>query len=405
MDERVIKFRVGVMVVATLFIAGILVLLFGNTPSLVRNDYIIYMHFDDAPGVTEGTPIRKSGILIGRVRSVRFAEQGGVIVEGEIHHDIKLFHNEVPQVSGSLLGGDVVIQFLRTSPSLPVQPAAPAAEAAMRAREDGDTVLTAAQEGGQPGQLPGPDQEIKPGDYIEGTVAPSPFQVLSGMQGDLNEAIKALSNAGTEVSKLAANVNKVLESNDDQINRIIAETETAISTFQTAMNNINDVIGDPKVRENLKQMADNLPQLFEDSRSTVNSMRTTLEGVDRNMRNLEGFTAPLGERGEDIIARIDRTTSSLDELLGIMSDFGRKLNSGQGSFGKFMTDPELYNSLVASAKNVECVSRELKPIISDVRIFTDRIARDPGVLGVRGALQRNPGTKWPAVSSQDPQLR
>ena len=64
------------------------------------------------------------------------------------------------------------------------------------------------------------------------------------MQGDLDEAIKALSNAGTEVSKLAGNVNKVLESNDDQINRIIAETETAITTFQTAMNNINDVIGD-----------------------------------------------------------------------------------------------------------------------------------------------------------------
>src|SRR5690606_34707844 len=110
---------------------------------------------------------------------------------------------------------------------------------------------------------------------------PSPFQVISGMQGDLNEAIKALSNAGTEVSKLAANVNKVLESNDDQINRIIAETETAITAFQTAMSNINDVMGDPKVRENLKQVVENLPRLFEDSRSTVNTMRATLEGVDR----------------------------------------------------------------------------------------------------------------------------
>ena len=139
MDERVIKFRVGVMVIATLFIAGILVLLFGDTPSLVRNDYTIYMHFDDAPGVNEGTPIRKSGILIGRVRNVRFADQGGVIVEGEIQHDIKLFHNEVPQVSGSLLGGDVVIQFVRTSAPQPVQPSAPAAEAAMqRSRRRGD---------------------------------------------------------------------------------------------------------------------------------------------------------------------------------------------------------------------------------------------------------------------------
>ena len=396
MDERVIKFRVGVMVLATLFIAGILVLLFGDTPSLVRDDYTIYMHFEDAPGVSEGTPVRKSGILIGRVRSVRFADQGGVIVEAEIYRNIKLYHSEVPQVSGSLLGGDVVIQFVRRSSTVPSEPAT-VPDATGQAGQV-PSVLTGAadQEPIKPAApLPGPDQEVQPGEYIEGTVAPNAFQVISNMQGDLGEAIKALSNAGNEVSKLAANVNKVLESNDEQINRIIGETETAITTFQTAMNNINDVIGDPQVRDNLKKMADNLPQLLDDSRSTVNTIRTTMEGVDRNLRNMEGFTGPLGERGDEIVNRIDRSVGQLDELLGIMSDFGRKLNSGQGSLNKLMNDPELYNSLLASAQNVQCVTQELKPIMSDVRIFTDRIARHPEVIGLGGAIRKSPGTKWP----------
>ena len=39
MDERVVKFRVGVMVLSTLFIAGILMLLFGDARSLVRGSY------------------------------------------------------------------------------------------------------------------------------------------------------------------------------------------------------------------------------------------------------------------------------------------------------------------------------------------------------------------------------
>ena len=78
-----------------------------------------------------------------------------------------------------------------------------------------------------------------------------------------------------------------------------------------------------------------------------------------------------------------------------MSDFGRKLNSGQGTIGKLMGDDELYNSLNSAVRNVECLTRELKPIVSDVRVFSDRIARHPELLGVRGALERSPGTKWP----------
>ncbi len=215
------------------------------------------------------------------------------------------------------------------------------------------------------------------------------------MQGDLNEAIKALSNAGTEVSKLAGNINDLLESNDDQINRIIGETEEAIKTFQTAMTNINDVMGDEQVRENLKKMVESLPELLDESKNTVTSLRTTVEGMDRNLRNLEGLTGPLGERGEVIVDRVDRSVARLDELLGILSNFGRKLNSGQGTIGKLMNDDELYNNLSAAARNIECVTQELKPIMSDVRVFSDRIARHPELLGVRGAIEKSPGTKWP----------
>ena len=175
MDERVIKFRVGVMVLATLIIAGILVLLFGDTPSLVRDDYTIYMHFNDAPGVSEGTPVRKSGILIGRVRSVRFAEQGGVIVEAEIYRDVKLYHSEVPQVSGSLLGGDVVIQFVRQlrRRAGPSRAAPPPTRRQIGAATATDRAHQQPRRRPTPPPLPAPDQEVQPGDYIEGTVAPN----------------------------------------------------------------------------------------------------------------------------------------------------------------------------------------------------------------------------------------
>ncbi len=396
MDERVIKFRVGVIVLSAIFLTGILVLLFGDTASMLRGGYTIYIHFDDAPGVTEGTPVRKSGILIGRVHSVRFADQGGVVVEARIDRGIKLYRSELPEVTSSLLGGDVVIQFVQRSKTVPTEPMPPPAPGDdKQGRHGPETTLTAQKSDKSKTPAPSPDQLVQPGEYIEGGVAPSPMQFIAEMQGDMDEAIKALSSAGNEVSRLASNVNKILESNDQQISRIIAETEQAVKAFQITMANINDVIGDEKVRESFKRMVNELPELFDDSRETIATVRTTFEAVDRNLRNLEGLTGPLGERGAEIVMRVDRSVARLDELLGILSDFGRKLNSGQGTLGKLMNDQELYDNLSAAARNVECVTRELKPIISDVRVFTDRIARHPEILGIRGAIQRSPGTKWP----------
>ena len=59
-------------------------------------------------------------------------------------------------------------------------------------------------------------------------------------------------------------------------------------------------------------------------------------------------------------------------------------------------DRQSYQKLNRSAENIEEVTSRLRPIVDDVRIFTDKIARDPGgELGVRGALRRQQGgTKY-----------
>ena len=45
------------------------------------------------------------------------------------------------------------------------------------------------------------------------------------------------------------------------------------------------------------------------------------------------------------------------------------------------------------AKNLDDLSRDLKPIVHNVWIFTDKIARHPGDLGVRGVLKKDSGLK------------
>ena len=58
-----------------------------------------------------------------------------------------------------------------------------------------------------------------------------------------------------------------------------------------------------------------------------------------------------------------------------------------------MHDRELYDNLNGAAANIEELSRQLRPILNDARVFTDKIARHPERLGVRGAMQKHIGIK------------
>jgi phospholipid/cholesterol/gamma-HCH transport system substrate-binding protein len=61
-------------------------------------------------------------------------------------------------------------------------------------------------------------------------------------------------------------------------------------------------------------------------------------------------------------------------------------------------DPDLYLKLNRTAGNLETASGRIDLIVDDVRVFTDKIARDPKQLGVAGALdKRTSGLKTPPL--------
>lgn len=357
MDERVVQFRVGVMVVATVIIAAILALLFGELPARIQGQYTVYIHFDDASGVSRDTPIRLSGILIGRVRDVTFAEEEGVIVTASINNDVRLRHNQVCRVVGSLLGGDAELQFVR-------------------ARDE---------------QLP--DTLIQDGELIAGVVAADPLTVIGNLEGELSVAIRSIGSTSDEVGRLAGQISTFVENNGEQFNRIVAKSEQTLDSLQRTIGDAESIIGDPELQADLRAALNDLPLAISEVREAINGMRNTVQLADRNLENLEGFTRPLGERGQEIISRFEQVTGRLDELANEFTQFGRALNNPNGSLGRLLNDPEMYENVNSAVTNIERLSRELRPVIRDARVFTDKIARQPSELGLGGILRQRSGIK------------
>lgn len=362
MDERVVRFRVGVMVLATGFITAILVLLFGDFSNFGQSTYAIYIAFPEAPGVTRDTPIRKSGILIGRVSNVVFADQEqqdrgfNVIVTARINGKYELKANENCQVNNSILGGETVLEFVPSSD---------------RSR---------------------PTTRLVDGDVAPGVVTPNPLQVFANLESSLTEAIVSVAKTSDQVGRLAGRLGDLLGNNDEQLGRIVNKTELTMDKLRQAVESTNDLVSDPVIKENLKKTIAELPEVLQEMKTTVGGVKNTLQLVDNNLKNVEGLTKPLGERGSQIISNIENSTAKLDTVLQEFSSFSSRLNSQEGTLGQLMNNPDVYQQLNSAAANINCLTRDLKPILRDVKIISDKLARDPSRV-VSGVLFPPSGIK------------
>jgi phospholipid/cholesterol/gamma-HCH transport system substrate-binding protein len=380
MDERVLRQRVGVVVLTAALITAFLVARFGDLPlPWGPGTYTIYVRFPYAPGVTAGTPVRKNGVQIGRVTNVELLKPAGVRITTEINDDVAVLETETVRISTASVLGDAIIDVIPGRADIP--PGNPL--------EDGTEILN-------------------------GVVGGNPLDVLVNLETDMRGALGSISRAGTEVEVVARNLNTAIGNNEDQMPRLAQKAERALDQFSQAMNSINDVFGDEQMRAGVKQTLRDMPAFMQEARGTLrkadeafDGFRAVSERASRNLENLENFTKPLGERGPQLVDNLDGSLANINELLEQLVTFTDGLNSRQGTLGRILHDDALYRRLDNTLANAEELSSKLRPILDDIRIFSDKIARDPRQLGLKGALDRRPvgvGTKSPLTHESEPPI-
>lgn len=357
MDERIVQFRVGVTVLAALFITAILMVLFGGLPNLRTGSYQVIIRFDDAPGIAQDSPVRKSGKLIGRVRRVDFDEDGTILVTARIDGDVKLYRQEQCRISTTLLGA-ADLEFMRA------------------------------------GAKPAADDLVQDGDVLQGYVQSNPLDSIAKLEGGLSQAIESVANTSEEVGRLAKELADLVGSNQEPFARVVRKAEESLESIRGTADNLQRILDDPELVDALKSSLQELPAVFKELREAVEGIKGTVAQADRNLQNLEGLTGPLGEQGEEIVTKLNQTLGRVDGLFANLNDFTQSLNRSEGTLGMLMNDPSLYHNLDEAAENLAQLTRQVRPIVHDARVLMDKLSRDPGgEIGVRGALNRRSGIK------------
>lgn len=365
--ERQLQFRVGLLVLVSLGIGGWLVVQFGDLKQFMQQRYVLAIHFDSGSGLYPTAPVTLTGLTVGTVRAVQLDEKrGGVVATIDVREEIHLPVDSTAIIIRSILGETVV----EITPG--------------RARE-----------------------VLKPGERFEGQLAVDPLEMVQRMEGRAVEVLEVLGATSREWQLVAKNVNGLMETNRGNLGQVVERAAESLYEFTSTMKHANEllasankVVGDPAAQQALKDTLIAMPKLVNETqrtiaetRNAVASSRQVLDSVNKNLVNLTQVTEPIGKRGELMVAKLDSSLNNLDQLLGEMNRFAKLVNTKDGSLQKFASDPSLYENLDRSSQTLAVLLRNVEPLLRDMREFSDKVARNPELLGVGGAVRPSKGLK------------
>jgi phospholipid/cholesterol/gamma-HCH transport system substrate-binding protein len=358
-----LQVRVGLFVLFSVFAVVAMVFHFGELARLWEPKYPLVVHFDAAPGVYPGTPVRRNGIAVGTVEEVAFDEQrGGVLVLLAMDAECRLRRDAQPRIVRSILG-DSTVDFL-------------------------------------PGSSP---EWLADGAQVDGQTPPEPMEVVERMEANVTASLVSFEQTSAEWRKVGEQLNGLMDTNRGQLHLVIERTAVSLEEFtqamrhaQTTLANVNGVLGDPAAQEALHKALASLPVMVEETRQAIAAVRTAVVKADANLENLQAVTEPLGKRTASIATRLDNTLANLEAVSQEVNHLAKLAAHEDGTIRRFATDPALYQNLNQTAESLAVLMQNVEPILRDVRIFSDRVARHPEILGISGAMVPSSGVKVPA---------
>ena len=377
--ERQLQFRVGLLVIVAVSVCVGLVIRFGDMRYVWSKRYALTIQLENGAGLYPTASVLLSGLSIGSVKQIELNPRGGVNVIVEVQEEIRLPIDSRAVVSRSLLG-ETAVEFIR-----------------------------------------GTDEEfLKPGSRIKGVAAADPLVMIQRLEARTLETLNAFGDTSQEWREVAKNLNNLMDTKQGNLDQVVERAAESLHQFTVTMKNANQMIAaanklvsDPETQTAMMETLTTLPKLVNATRSTIEetrgavaSTRQVLDGMNRNLVNLSQVTEPLGKRGDQIVQKLDSSLAKFDQFMAELNQFAKTVNHREGSLQKFVTDPTLHDQLVRSSESANILMRNLEPVLRDLREFSDKVARNPEVLGLGGAVRPSTGLKdaelRPARSSSAP---
>lgn len=438
MNDQVIRFRLGVFVLATLLLFLVLIVLFGGKPILFKNVKPFTIVFANASGLSTGSPVKKSGVKIGEVTTVQLDDTTGKVNVGiEIDNSFNIHKSDRPNLMQNLLGGDSFIAFLPPDdPKLidnsivepgtiltgvmPTDPGAVLQKTSDLIPGAQETLIEIKKVFTKIDRM-APTLEAAVKDFAEVARATKDFipelrktnDNIQALSKTANDAMPAVKKTVEELEvtvrnwgKVGERVNVFMQTNDEKIGKTIDNLELTTRRAAELLSDDNqklvrEILKDVRTGSaRLESLTRNSDELIQEARITVRTMNKTLGKADEMMSQISKITTPIGERGPAIMKNLEDASVLMNKTLCDTRELIQAIGRSEGTFQKFISDPSLYNNLNDTALMATRIMPRVDRALRDIETFADKLARHPESIGLGGVVRPGSGLKeapsfWP----------
>ncbi len=292
---------VGVTVLLALAGLVFLLLIFGYLPRVLQTGYHVQIELDDAASVNPGSRVNLAGIDVGEVETIAFRQpfDGGVLVKARIKDTVDIPTSARVVVERELLGGSSTLKFVVNRNG--------GAIGDFLTRDGGAKVMGGA-----------------------GTLD-SAFDGFQQMGRDFGQMGEDFARLSDEWSGVGAKVNAFLAGETSAQTpgplgaavRVVTQMEERLVQVESMVAGLDRLVNDPQLREDIAATGVNARKLTADASA----------GLAQAARSVEEVKA--------------RALAAVDDMADVLSEaqaMVAKANRGQGTLGKTLNDPALYDN-------------------------------------------------------------
>jgi phospholipid/cholesterol/gamma-HCH transport system substrate-binding protein len=333
---------VGVTVIVSLVILGILIFLMNSTGGIFTKKVVLKAYFDNASGLREGAPVRLEGVDIGNVTGIR-------IVTDPNH---KLAPVEVTMKVNTRYHSALRKDSMVTMSTAGVL---------------GETFVDINSRGAKGAQ-------VSDNDVLQSEQKPDLQDMVKAGQSTLQNMqalIQRLDRIVASVESGQGSAGKFLKDPAlfDRMNQTLAEVQKMVNDVSAGKGSVGKLLRDDELYNKLNASLDKVnkiidevnagkgsagkflkdPSLYDNANATISKANALMDDVNAGKGAL-GLIA----KDQAFAQRLDNTMARLDNLV-------TRMDKGEGSAGKLMVDPSLYTNadqMLVETRNLVKAIRE-----------------------------------------------
>ncbi len=359
-----------------------------DQPYWNRSCHHVNIHVDDATGLRRKSPVKTLGLEIGYIHAVNL-DGDKVIIDVCVTAPVKITGETHAYIKSLGFLGD---RFLELKPVDMIESAGKP-HVSHKDPESSSTPTPKAEEMKKPDA-----KELS--DSVKGSASGIDHELEKSLN-ELKKNIEDIHNdkpdtkKGEVILKLINSMSNTLFPAAHAADDVVTENKTLTASRDSEIQDTMKKVG--KLVDQLTLMIGDIRELTQQK-----EFKETIVNLNQAMKNLEGLIRPTGKTVGNINAALESLKNSMAQAEEVM----RKVNRGEGTIGKLINDPSIFDELKAAINSINLLLGKA----GTLRTFVDLSAvQIPAYNGYKAKfnlmIQPNPGRYYLLGIANDPRGR